>query len=85
MLTFSGIIYNKGKRSKDSEVAEVTGAKDLTSGEEVRHPEVVVAEGPVGGGSNMFACSSSSNMLTAGARPRSRADCLPNDRHLPPQ
>ena len=37
VLTFSAIIYNKGKRSKDSEVAEVTvELKDLASGDEVR-------------------------------------------------
>ncbi|XP_037079065.1 ras GTPase-activating protein 1-like [Pollicipes pollicipes] len=35
VLTFSAIIYNKGKRSKDNEVAEVTlELKDLVSGEE---------------------------------------------------
>ncbi|XP_043221540.1 ras GTPase-activating protein 1-like isoform X2 [Amphibalanus amphitrite] len=38
VLTFSAMIYNKGKRSKDSEVAEVTvELKDLTSGEETEN------------------------------------------------
>ena len=46
MLTFSAIIYNKGKRSKDSEVAEMTvELKDLASGEEVR-----LSPGVAGGG-----------------------------------
>ena len=48
MLTFSAIIYNKGKRSKDSEVAEMTvELKDLASGEEVRLS-------PGGGGGGQF-------------------------------
>ena len=51
VLTFSAIIYNKGKRSKDSEVAEVTvELKDLASGEEVSPGTAASAAGVAGGG-----------------------------------
>lgn len=37
MLTFTVTVYNKGKRSKDTEVAELTvELSNLTNGDEVR-------------------------------------------------